>query len=415
MYVGSDPGRHQRDDYHRPQQPIPLSRKPSAASEPPLKFNNCVYFSNWSIYDRKHFATDLPFNSITHVFYAFMKINADTGSVELSDSWADKEIPLPSVLIPQGKAKGSLLQFLQLKTKYRHVNVIMSVGGWGTHELFESLVGNPVKLEKFVTSCMKFVMGYGFDGIDIDWEYPKTEAHAETLLLIIQKLYDRITNICQDSGSPPLSISIAAPGGSENIKVLKLEKMAEYLSFWNVMCYDFNGEGWSEKTGYQSNLYGFSGCNNMNVDNVIRQYLDAGISPRKLHLGMPLYGRVFHGVKNPLLGNSFTKQKVKGCVEQDTVDFNKLPIGIETYYPLIGAVSCYDSRLKQLIVYDNKQTISMKANYTKRNNLGGGMWWDSAGDKKGEDSLIKSYLHDLGGTVVLNKEENHPASFYKRK
>ena len=51
-----------------------------------------TYFASWSIYQHKHFVTDLPVADITHVFYAFMKIDPNTGEVQLGDSWADAEI-----------------------------------------------------------------------------------------------------------------------------------------------------------------------------------------------------------------------------------------------------------------------------------------------------------------------------------
>ncbi|RLV95689.1 Chitinase 4 [Spathaspora sp. JA1] len=357
------------------------------------KYISGVYFSNWSVYQRKHFAIDIPATYYTHIFYAFLHIDPDTGNLKFTDEWCDLQMPLPSAGDPTTKVTGNLAQLYSMKCVNRHLKVIMSIGGWGTCHLFEAITCDSTKLGNFVESVVEFVNKYKFDGIDLDWEYPKTDKDAINYVKLLQCLRRKL---------PDHSISIAAPGGGENIRVLHIKEMDQYLTFWNLMCYDFSGQGWSNKTGYHSNLFGNNGDNELNVDQVIQLYMSKGVSSNKLILGMPMYGRTFGGVGKPTIGQSFVKSGA------DTVDYKEIPILGEQFDSRKVSAYYYNASLKQFITYDNPQSARIKAKYTISKQLGGGMWWDSAGDSPDPArSLVINYVETLGGVDVLEKSTNN--------
>ncbi|RXG67229.1 hypothetical protein Avbf_14642 [Armadillidium vulgare] len=54
------------------------------------------------------------------------------------------------------------------------IKVLISIGGWNDSagDKYHRLVTSPSARANFVTNALAFVKQYGFDGIDLDWEYP---------------------------------------------------------------------------------------------------------------------------------------------------------------------------------------------------------------------------------------------------
>jgi len=50
-----------------------------------------------------------------------------------------------------------------------------------------------------------------------------------------------------------------------------------------------------------------------------------------------------------------------------------------------------------MIIYDTPQNAAAKVDYIRAAGLGGAMWWETSGDKSGEDSLINLVYQGLGG------------------
>ncbi|EGW33264.1 chitinase endochitinase 1 precursor [Spathaspora passalidarum NRRL Y-27907] len=384
--------------FHNHQQPL----------KAPNGYKTEVYFSNWSVYQRSHFAIDIPIKYYTHIFYAFILVDQQTGRLKFSDEWCDLQMPLKSAT--GAPVVGNLQQLFSMKLANRHLKVIMSIGGWGTCHLFEAVMSDKQKLANFIDSAVEFVHEYGFDGVDIDWEYPKNDKDARNYVELLRGLRSKLPN--------QFSLSIAAPAGAENVMVLRIKEMDQYLSFWNLMCYDFAGEGWSKRTGFHSNLFGNNGDNELNADNVVEHYKRMGVDSSKLILGMPMYGRVFHGVAKPEIGHSFSSSVRKGpdVIDTEIVDYKRIPLDTEVFDPRKVSACNYTGSSQQFIVYDNAQSARIKAGYTRSKQLGGGMWWDSCGDSPDPaKSLVINYVDQLGGIDVLDKSDNvvsYPTSKY---
>ncbi|KAG5417132.1 CHT4 [Candida metapsilosis] len=374
------------------------------------KFKTCVYFTNWAVYDKKHFPFHLPSQYYTHIFYAFITIDSESGKIKFSDKWCDLEMPEES-LIPGESVHGNLQQLYQMKKLNRSLKVMMSIGGWGTDHLFEAIISSEEKLQNFVGSCVDYVEEFGFDGVDIDWEYPKNSKQGSRFVDLLRLLRERLP--------PRYSLTVAAPAGIDNIKHLNISEMDQYLSFWNLMCYDFAGQGWSQKTAFHSNLFGNNGDNDMNVSDVVQTYLSKGVIPSKLVVGCPMYGRVFSGVNRCKIGDGFSKNQATNS--NDVVNYNEISCFPEQHFDArkVGAYA-YDPESKRLVTFDNDQSAKIKGNFVKSKALGGGMWWDSSGDKVASsrplpDSLVTNFVDQLGGISQLERSENcllYPKSKY---
>jgi chitinase len=71
----------------------------------------------------------------------------------------------------------------KLETKNPDLKVLISCGGWGPYyQDFSAIASSEANRTKFSNSVVKFIREYGFNGIDIDWEFPvsgKKQTYAE--------------------------------------------------------------------------------------------------------------------------------------------------------------------------------------------------------------------------------------------
>ena len=53
--------------------------------------------------------------------------------------------------------------------------VLIAIGGWNDSlgDKYSRLVNNAASRARFVTNVVEFIEKYRFDGLDLDWEYPK--------------------------------------------------------------------------------------------------------------------------------------------------------------------------------------------------------------------------------------------------
>jgi chitinase len=369
----------------------------------------CVYYSNWSVYSRKHFPEDIPLDYTTNIFYAFFNIDPSSGEVKLSDSWADVEMPFkPQFDTHRKKIHGLLGRFYEIKRHNRHVKVSMSIGGWSNRENFKDGVSSDTKLEKFVDSAVSLMMQYGFDGIDLDWEYPEDSHQAKRYLILMRKLKAKFRaieyehNLKQDS----FLLTIASPAFADKLNLFNIKEMDRYLSFWNLMTYDFAGE-WSETTGYHCNLYS-KGQSDLCADDGVKYLIKEGVDSSKIVLGMANYGRSFTntcGYGHPFHGVGDGSSDEKGIW-----NYNRLPFpGTQEMFDANAVIAfCYDQKTRKFISYDNTESVEKKGEYARCMKLGGGMWWESCGDnyKDPSRSLIHHFVKSIGGREVLDKSPN---------
>jgi len=168
--------------------------------------------------------------------------------------------------------------------------------------------------------------------------------------------------------------------------------MDQYVDSWNLMAYDYAGS-WSTDAGDLANVYpstNNSASTPFNTEQALQYYVNAGIARSKITLGMPLYGRSFADTNG--LGTPFNGVGAGMWDQPGVYDYKALPLAGLTEFTDNESIASgsYDESQKYLVSYDIPEIASMKASYIEAQGLGGGMWWETSGDKNDSSSLIST-------------------------
>lgn len=87
--------------------------------------------------------------------------------------------------------------------------------------------------QTFARSALQLMVDYGFDGVDIDWEYPASATEAQNFVLLVQALRAALDGYAADHNLHyRFLITIASPAGPTNYQMMKLTEMDKYVDSW---------------------------------------------------------------------------------------------------------------------------------------------------------------------------------------
>ena len=375
------------------------------------------YYPAWGIYARGYEIADLPGDKLTHVNYAFA--NLVGGQCVLGDPWADVDRHLPGDPWsgPGSDAPyfGNFRQLDLLQEQHPGLLTLISVGGWTWSGNFSDAALTAASRAQFATSCADFMETYGFDGIDIDWEYPgggglpsntSRPEDTENFTLLLQAVRNELDSRGAAQGRHYL-LTIAAPAGADKIANIEVEAIHPSLDFINIMTYDLNGP-WSAVSNFNAPLYPSPGdptsANAANGDAAVQNYLARGVPASKLLLGIPFYGRAVQGVANVNGGlfQSFTGTPMGTWDDGATGATGMFDYAdIATHYlnqPGMNAYRDDDAGVPWLhapstgffLSYDDPISLALKRQYVLANDLGGVMIWEMSSDLNNQllDALV---------------------------
>ena len=411
-------------------------------------YRNVGYFAQWGVYARgykvKAIDTSGAADDLTAINYSFGNIDNQSlkcfiankaqgtgpnGSDGAGDAWADFGMGYSAADSVSGVADtwdqplaGSFNQLKQLKAKHPGVKPVISLGGWTWSKNFSRAAATDASRKTLVSSCIDLYIkgnlpvidgrgGTGaaanvFDGIDIDWEWPGSPNgldgnyvdaanDAKNFTLLLKEFRTQLDAYGATNGKhytlsaflPANPVDIAAGGWN------KPENFT-FLDYGNIQGYDLWGAWDPTLTGHQGNLYPDPidpRPKKFDIDTAVNAYIDAGIKPSQLGLGLAAYGRGWQGVKSSTPWSAATAA-APGTYEAGNEDYDKLKtLGTDYYDAKVGAAWRYDGN--QWWSYDNPRSVAQKADYIVSKGLGGGMWWELSGNRDG--SLISTLTTKL--------------------
>jgi chitinase len=343
------------------------------------------YYPSWKWNSKNNLVTPamLPFDKLTMINYAFFYPLPD-GRLIGRDTIGD-EMYLNGARAHEHGLSQSGISLIPL-AHHHNVKVLLSIGGWEDSGNFPAVAANLASTKQFAHSCAEVIRKFGFDGIDIDWEYPCYAEHKGTsadkvnFTRLLKISRDSLTACGNDQGKK-LLLTAALPAGASLASNFEIEKIADILDMLNVMTYDFSGP-WDSVSGHNSPLHATRKSDSTwNVDAAFHLYTRIyGVLPGKVNIGIPFFGHAFAGCTS--IGSSHagadTTYFSEGCLYINIVSmmdkFTRYWDEVAKVPYLVSLVS------KTLVSYDDEESVGYKAQYALDQHAGGVIIWEITGD-----------------------------------
>ncbi|KAF7817288.1 Acidic mammalian chitinase [Senna tora] len=344
------------------------SPSPSSYYPPPYKAVRAAYWPGGSDFSPSSINT----NYFSHIYYAFLLPQPDSYNLDVTQS-DQTQIPI----------------FINgLRSLNPPVNTLLSIGGGGSNSsVFSAMASTATTRAAFINSTIQVARQYGFDGLDLDWEFPNTVQDMSNLALLFKEWYQALVSDAKLRRKPRLLLTAAVYYANRIVflgnepRSYPAEAIRNYLDWASPMCFDYHG-AWDNFTGVNAALY--DPKSNISTHYGLGSWIQAGVPPSKLVMGLALYGRTWklddpsvHGLGAPAHGAA---TDTDGTMDYDEILKFNTQNGATVVYDGLS-VSFYSYAGTTWITYDDVWSIRMKAHFARSLALRGYFFWAVDKDK----------------------------------
>lgn len=325
---------------------------------------------------------NIPLQNLTHLIYCFAGPRADGSISTETGSYHN-----PS-LVARTHAEGK--------------KFILMMGGGLQSGGFHAMTSSAATRTIFINTLVDWFQTYGYDGVNIDWEYPGDNNRNEdrqNLTALVTEMRQAFTTAGAQLGKH-LEISMDVHSSLYYSQWVDFATLKNSIDWFGLMSYDYSGN-WSYSIHAAHNAPLYCGppeiCDRyLSVDTGVKNLTDSlGIPASQIVMGVAFYGREFYnsalyetpregggGVAYydiaPLIGNGWTRH----WDEQSRVPYLLKTNGGSGF-----------------ISYDDEISLKEKADYIKQKELLGAMVWEITQDV---DKVTKQQplLNVIGNNLV---------------
>ena len=198
--------------------------KPVVSS--PIATRVVGYYAAWSAYSG--FTPDkIDGSKLTHINYSFANIGSD---LKIALGYPDID-------------PANFKRLNDLKAKHPHLKTLIAVGGWTWSGRFSDGALTNTSRNTFADSVVEFIVNHGFDGVDIDWEYPVSGGLAtnvrrpedkQNFTLLMKTLREKLDARGLVDNKEYI-LTFAGAAGTWYINNIELSKLSQYVDYANIM------------------------------------------------------------------------------------------------------------------------------------------------------------------------------------
>ncbi|GAB7332396.1 hypothetical protein MBLNU13_g04211t2 [Cladosporium sp. NU13] len=318
---------------------------------------------------------------------------------------------------PAAEADAALMrEFTGLKSN--KLQTWIAVGGYDfsdkgkTHTTWSDMCSSQSSRAVFIQSTISFMDEYGFQGLDLDWEYPVSPdrggklADTANLVLLVKEL--------RQAYGTKYGLSLTLAPDYWYLRYFDAKAMEPYVDYFGFMAYDLHGSWDTDVHTLGSIVRGQADVREINNDTLPLTY--AGLDHSKINFGLAWYGRGYtltdascNDLGCAFSGPSKPGKCTKSAGVMSLIEIKQL-IKEKGITPRLNEQSMMKELVwdDQWIGYDDEETHELKRKFANNLCFGGTMAWSvdfyAGNDEMGSDAPVARTAHAApraDGVVVL--------------